>query len=140
MDPIFVPTKQQVMHALLLKGSVFVHVNGKADGVVVPQYLTGQSQIVLQIGLNMPVPILDLSYDGDKISGVLSFKGVKHFVSVPYTAVFALVGENNMGVQYLDCAPKEVLDLVAAEQKKAEEPASNVVHVDFAARRKKKLS
>ena len=62
------PPKKDVALALLESSTVFVHLDPRAEGVTVPPWFKKQPQLVLQIGLNMPVPILDLSLDGDGVS------------------------------------------------------------------------
>ena len=51
------PPKKEVALALLERQSVSVHLDPRATGVVVPAWFKRQPQLVLQVGLNMPVPI-----------------------------------------------------------------------------------
>ena len=54
------PPKKEVALALLERSSVYVHLDPRQPPVVVPPWFKKQPQLVLQIGLNMPVPIPDL--------------------------------------------------------------------------------
>lgn len=77
--------------------SVFVHIDPRSPGVIVPDRLKLQPQVVLQVGFDMPVPIPDLHADVEAIVATLSFKGVPFTCKVPWSAVFALVGEDAKG-------------------------------------------
>lgn len=102
------PKKLDVARALLLRGSVFVHLDPRVEQVVVPNRLCNQPQVVLQIGLDMPVPIPDLRVDGSGVYGTLSFKGVPFTCFVPWDAVFALVGEDSKGMVWPSEMPPEI--------------------------------
>jgi len=102
------PPKKDVALALLESSTVFVHLDPRADGVTVPPWFKKQPQLVLQIGLNMPVPIPDLSLDGDGVSCTLSFNRSPQFCNVPWKAIYALVGEDGRGMVWPDDVPPEV--------------------------------
>lgn len=102
------PPKKDVALALLESSTVFVHLDPRAEGVMVPPWFKKQPQLVLQIGLNMPVPIPDLSLDGDGVSCTLSFNRSPQFCSVPWKAIYALVGEDGRGMVWPDDVPPEV--------------------------------
>ena|SRR5688500_5320138 len=102
------PPKKDVALALLESSTVFVHLDPRADGVMVPPWFKKQPQLVLQIGLNMPVPIPDLSLDGDGVSCTLSFNRSPQFCNVPWKAIYALVGEDGRGMVWPDDVPPEV--------------------------------
>src|SRR5262245_9925980 len=57
------PSKKEQLNKLLERGSVFVHLDPRREGVVVPAWLTKKPQLVLQLGLNFPIPIRDLEID-----------------------------------------------------------------------------
>lgn len=109
------PAKLDVFRALLLKGSVFVHLDAR-DEVMVPYHLQGQEQVVIQVGLDMPVPIPDLEYNTGGVSGTLSFKGKPFHVIVPWDSVFAIVGEDTKGMVWYDDMPKALRDREEAEK------------------------
>ena len=103
-----VPPKKDVASALLLRGSVFVHLDPRLDGVRVPDWLRQQPQLVLQIGLDMPIPIPDLRVDADGVYGTLSFQQRPFVCSVQWKAVFALVGEDGRGMVWPEDLPAEI--------------------------------
>jgi stringent starvation protein B len=121
-NPMSLPAKKDVARALLLRGSVFVHLDPRKEGVSVPTRLRLQSQVVLQVGLDMPVPIPDLSINDSGVYGTLSFKGVPFTCSIPWSAVFALVGDDAKGMVWSTEMPAEIAAEVEKEQakKKAE--------------------
>lgn len=102
------PPKKDVALALLESSTVYVHLDPRAQGVTVPPWFKKQPQLVLQIGLNMPVPIPDLSLDGEGVSCTLSFNRSPQFCSVPWKAIYALVGEDGRGMVWPDDVPPEV--------------------------------
>ena len=67
------PPKKEVAIALLEGPSMFVHLDPRRQGVVVPKHFMANPQLVLQIGLNMVIPIPDLVVDDDGITCTLSF-------------------------------------------------------------------
>jgi stringent starvation protein B len=114
------PPKKDVANALLKGPSVFVHLDPRRDGVVVPKWFKQQPQLVLQIGLNMAVPIPDLEVSDDGISCTLSFNRSPFWCVAPWKAIYALVGEDGRGMIWPDDVPAEL----AAQ---AQRPALKVV-------------
>jgi stringent starvation protein B len=105
------PPKKEVALALLERCSdrgIFVHLDPRQPTVVVPPWYKKQPQLVLQIGLNMPVPIPDLRLDEEGLSCTLSFNRSPFFCSVPWASVFAMVGEDGRGMVWPDDVPAEV--------------------------------
>lgn len=112
------PAKKDVARALLLRGSVFIHLDPRRPSVLIPARLRLQQQVVLQIGLDMPVPIPDLRIDEEGVYGTLSFKGVPFTCFVPWSAVFALVGEDAKGMVWPAEMPSEIAAEVERETRK----------------------
>ena len=88
------PAKIEVARYLLSQGSLFVHLDPRMDGVVVPKWYRAEPQLVLQIGFDMPVPIPDLQVDSEGIYGTLSFNRSPFTCNVQWDAVFALAGDD----------------------------------------------
>jgi stringent starvation protein B len=106
MHPL--PPKKEVALALLERSSVHVHLDPRASGVVVPAWFKKQPQLVLQVGLNMPVPIPDLRVDDDGLSCTLSFNRSPFYCVVPWSTVYAMVGDDGRGMVWPDDVPPEV--------------------------------
>lgn len=102
------PPKKDVALALLERASVFVHLDPRAEAVVVPPWLKKQPQLVLQIGLNMAVKIPDLEVGEEAVCCTLSFSRRPHYCYVPWGAVYALVGEDGRGMVWPEDIPPEV--------------------------------
>ncbi len=85
-----------------------MHLDPRQAGVLVPTRLRLQAQVVLQVGLDMPVPIPDLRIDEEGVYGTLSFKGVPFTCFVPWKAVFALVGDDAKGMVWATEMPAEI--------------------------------
>lgn len=124
------PAKKDVARALLLRGSVFVHLDPRRPGVLVPARLRSQAQVVLQVGLDMPVPIPDLRVDEEGMFGTLSFKGIPFTCFVPWGAVFALVGEDAKGMVWSKEMPQEVASALVRESRRDASARAELVRLD----------
>jgi hypothetical protein len=110
------PPKKDVALALLERASVFVHLDPRMEPVEVPPWLKGQPQLILQIGLNLAVDIPDLEVNETGIACTLSFSRRPHYCRVPWTAVYALVGEDGRGMVWPADSPAEVAAQAAPVQ------------------------
>jgi stringent starvation protein B len=102
------PPKKEVALALLERSSVHVHLDPREAGVVVPPWFKRQPQLVLQVGLNLPVPIPDLRLDDEGMSCTLSFNRSPFYCVVPWVSVFAMVGDDGRGMVWPDQVPPEI--------------------------------
>ncbi len=114
------PSKIEVARALLAKGTLFLHVDPQRGGVDVPPWLRKQVQVVLQIGLDMPVPIPDLHLDEAGVFATLSFNRSPYTCVVPWSAVFAVVGDAGQGMVWADDMPAEIAAEVEREARRRE--------------------
>jgi hypothetical protein len=128
MQPTRLPKKKDVALALLEQASVFVHLDPRTDKVFVPPWFKRQPQLVLQIGLNMAIPIPDLEVDDVGLSCTLSFNRSPHKCQIPWSAVFALVGDNGRGMVWPDDVPPEVA-AEAEKQAKAQQAKAKMAAV-----------
>ncbi len=129
MPPTRLPRKKDVALALLEQSSVFVHLDPRAERVSVPPWFKKQAQLVLQIGLNMAIPIPDLQVDEEGLSCTLSFNRSPHYCVVPWGSVYALVGEDGRGMVWPDDVPPEV----AAQMQQKAAPKAKLAAVGQAA-------
>jgi hypothetical protein len=102
------PPKKEVALALLEESSMFIHLDPRRPDVLVPRGFMGQPQLVLQVGLNMAIPIPDLKLDEGGISCTLSFNRSPFWCRIPWTAIYALVGEDGRGGVWPDDVPPEI--------------------------------
>jgi stringent starvation protein B len=111
------PSKRDVCVALLDTSSVFVHLDPRKEGVVVPPWFKRQPQLVLQVGYQMAVPIPDLTVGDDALTGTLSFSRSPFLCSIPWSSVFALVsGETGRGMVWPPDVPPEVASQLQAQK------------------------
>jgi len=113
------PPKKEVALALIERSDLFVHLDPRIDGVVVPTWFRKQPELVLRVGLNMAVPIPDLRFDDDSITCTLSFNRQPFYCVLPWVAVFGLRGEDGMGLIWPEDVPREVRDGGSAKPKEA---------------------
>ena len=109
------PPKIEVARYLLAQGSLFVHLDPRMEGVVVPKWYRSEPQLVLQIGFDMPVPIPDLQVDAEGIYGTLSFNRSPFTCNVQWDAVFALAGDDGRGMVWPDSMPEEISQAMERE-------------------------
>jgi len=102
------PPKDEVLLELLRHGSVFVHLDPRLEGVVVPPWLAEQPQLVLQLGYDLPIPIDDLAVDAQGWRATLSFNRSPFLCTVPWAAVFAVVDEEGRGMLWPESLPEEL--------------------------------
>jgi hypothetical protein len=102
------PPKKEVALALLEESSMFIHLDPRRPDVSVPRGFLSQAQLVLQVGLNMAIPIPDLKVDDFGISCTLSFNRSPFWCQLPWTAIYALVGEDGRGGVWADDVPPEI--------------------------------
>ena len=107
-DATPLPLKKDVALALLDGPSMLVHLDPRRPGVVVPKWFKNQPSLVLQLGLNLAVPIVDLEVTDDGISCTLSFNRAPFWCDLPWAAVYALVGEDRRGMIWPDDVPSEI--------------------------------
>src|SRR5690349_9386027 len=102
------PPKKDVALALLQGPSLFIHLDPRKPEVIVPLHFKKQAQLVLQVGLNMAVPIPDLQVDDEGVTCTLSFNRSPFWCRLPWTAIYALVGDDKRGMIWPDEVPAEV--------------------------------
>lgn len=102
------PNKKDVAVALLQSSaSVFIHLDPRRERVAVPPQFRRQAHLILEIGLNMPVPIHDLEVDDDGISCTLSFNRTPQWCRMPWPSVFAIVGQDQRGMVWPEDVPQD---------------------------------
>lgn len=114
MTDAMLPPKKDVAMALLKGPSVYVHLDPRQDSVIVPKWFKKQPQLVLQVGMNMAVPIQDLELGEEGITCTLSFNRSPFWCCMPWSAIYALVGEDGRGMIWPEDVPAEL----AAKQQK----------------------
>ncbi|MBI5513529.1 MAG: hypothetical protein HY909_07145 [Deltaproteobacteria bacterium] len=102
-------SKRELLHHLLELGSVFLHLDPRRAGVVVPSWLAVKPQLVLQLGLNFAIPIPDLEIDDEGVRCTLSFNRAPFHCVLPWDAVYALVAEDGQVSVWHEDLPLELV-------------------------------
>lgn len=102
------PSKPQAFLALLQEGRPSLHLDARRAGVVVPAHLKGDSHLVLQYGIDLPIPITDLTVDDTGVRATLSFARTPHQTFVPWSAVYVITIDDTRGVLYPEDVPSDV--------------------------------
>jgi len=82
--------KEFLLHALG-HGEALVALDPRIEGVLVPESLRTEQEILLHLGMAMRIPIRDLVVNDDGLSCTLSYDGAPFFSRVPWSAVHAIV-------------------------------------------------
>ncbi|HEY1956475.1 MAG TPA: ClpXP protease specificity-enhancing factor SspB [Polyangiaceae bacterium] len=113
------PSKKDVLLGLLEKTSVLMHLDARREDVQVPRHLKTNPQLILQLGLNLAVPIRDLDVGDDGVRCTLSFSRTPFFCVLPYPAIFAMVSEDGgRAMVWPEDVPAEVARAAEAEARK----------------------
>jgi len=111
------PKKKDVAMALLQGPSIFIHLDPRKPEVMVPLQFKKQPQLVLQVGLNMAISIPDLKVDDEGVTCTLSFNRRPFWCRLPWTAIYALVGEALEGEEMKGMLwPEDVPAEIAAQR------------------------
>lgn len=125
MTPTDRPSKQEAFTAFLQDGWVTVYIDARRPGVSVPDHLRNEARLVLQYGLNMPVPVEDLEVTEGGVKATLSFARQPHKTLIPWTAIYVIACTDGRGVLYQEDVPPELLVAAHGAQEDrdgAEEP------------------
>ncbi|MEE8385943.1 MAG: ClpXP protease specificity-enhancing factor SspB [Dehalococcoidia bacterium] len=109
LDPQRLVEKQSCLHELLrTHQSVFVNIDTRRPGVLLPPPLLDRPRVALQLGLNLPTPIPDLHINEIGWRATLSFGGVPARCIVPWKAVYLIAGDGSGygGFWPADCPPE----------------------------------
>lgn len=112
------PPKRDVFMELVQSESLYLHVDARPLDVVVPLPFKLKPQLVLQVGLNMPVPIPDLQGDDWGVTATLSFSRQPFTCRLPWHAIYAMVSTDGRGMVW----PNDVPDEVAAQMGVRKDP------------------
>lgn len=83
--------KRKALEDLLEEHWVFVGIDPRTEGLVVPIHLKKKDRLVLQLGHNMPIPMRDFVMNEEGFTVTLSFDRTPFSCWVPWEAVKALL-------------------------------------------------
>ena len=101
--------------------SVYVHIDSRFAGVVLPKEFMGRPQVALQLGSNLIIPMQDFSMNALGWSVVLSFTRTAFRCQVPWGAVYLIVGDSGIGASWPNDTPTEAV-VRRTEEKAATAP------------------
>lgn len=115
------PEKKQRLLDALDQGLVMIHLDARRPGVLVPEPLSGEFHLRLNLSYRFDPP--DLSVGEWGVRCTLSFGGKRFKVAVPWSALFAITSHVTQEFwMYPDDMPPEVIQQsLAAAQKAAED-------------------
>lgn len=109
MTPTDRPSKQEAFLAFLKDGWVTVYIDARLPGVAVPDHLRTETRLVLQYGLNMPVPVEDLEVTDEGVKATLSFSRTPWQTMIPWAAIYVIACTDGRGVLFQEDVPPELM-------------------------------
>jgi stringent starvation protein B len=100
---------------LVTQASFMVHfaqVDTEEHRLVIPRHLWMNDSVVFEIGNDLPTPIPDLEMNDLGFTATLSFRGKPFRCSVPWEAVYAIVGKDMRGRVWGEDMPPTVKDTI----------------------------
>ncbi len=110
------PSKKDMLLDFL-KTSVRIHLDARHETVLVPKHLKANPQLILELGVH--VPIRDLDVGDDDLRCTLSFGRSEFYCVIPYRAVFAMVTDDGgRAMVWPEDVPPEVAREAEAEARR----------------------
>jgi len=107
-----VATKRQTLEFLLEQGIVFVQLDPRVEGVVVPDHLRAHVPLGLNLSRNFHLETFEIDDDGVRAS--LSFKGVRSICVLPWSAVFSMSADEK-AYFFEDALPPDLAQATGAQ-------------------------
>lgn len=112
--------KHERLQAALERGMAMIHLDARCAGVRVPEHLSREAHLRLNLSYKFDPPDLNLGALG--LRATLSFSGRRFLVQVPWSAVFAITSHTTQEFWlYPEDMPTEVLERA---NEAASEPAA----------------
>ncbi len=108
--------KKHIFDTLLAEGQVYVHLDPRREGVVVPPDLKDGPMLTLVFGRDLPIPIPDLEVDQEAVTGTLSFNRTPFWCKIPWRAIYALSTEDGRALVWPDDLPQDIQIRIGAAQ------------------------
>lgn len=106
---IMMITKKQAIHAgLATSFKTGLMIDTRHPDVSVPERFGGMHNLVLEIGLALPIPIPDLQVTDQSVSCTLSFGSEKYHCVIPLSAVYMVTYGDQRLLWLLDAPPEMV--------------------------------
>ena len=104
------PQKTTAFLSLVRRAWTSLHIDARRPGVVVPSDVRSERHLVLQYGLDLPVPIPDLQVNEHEVRATLSISGHQEMTVIPWTAVYAVApsSDSENAVVYDEDVPADV--------------------------------
>lgn len=101
--------KHELAKKILASSALYLELDARKPGVVVPPGYEKAGRLVLIVGYNLPQPIPDLVVDATGVSGQLLFKGKRFSVHVPWDALYGLMNQDDDLSRWLEDVPADVI-------------------------------
>lgn len=116
------PSKKEVIQALLERAEARVHLDGRREGVILPDHLRGDGHVRLDYGYGFSPPIPDLVIDDQGIHATLSFRRVPFRTFVPWSSIYLIADFDGNGAVWQEDLPKDLVDETETEGLPPREP------------------
>src|SRR5262245_16882588 len=100
--------KRAFFEERLAGGSAFLHLDARRPGVRLPEAFSEDPHVVLQYGWALKIPIPDLTITDWGVRATLSFQRTPFATAVPWSAIFAVHGEDGQFSVWQEDVPRDV--------------------------------
>ena len=122
--------KPRFVEQALPRTSVFLHLDPRRPGVVVPEHLRALPGVTLQVGhIGMLIPMPDLAVDAEGVRATLSFSRQPHACVLPWSAIYALVTDTGESLHFEGEVPPDLAPAHHAECSFCLAARANVNHL-----------
>lgn len=101
--------KHELAKKILASGALYLELDARKPGVVVPPGYQQAGRLVLIVGYDLPQPIPDLAVDAAGVSGQLLFKMKRFSVQLPWDAVYGLMNQDDDLSRWSEDVPADVI-------------------------------
>ena len=114
-----VSRKRSRLEEMLSEGRVQVHLDSTVEGVVLPEYLIGQPQVILNLSYAFRPEVFVIDDEGVQIT--LSFRGQKFLCVLPWPCMYVMQSLNTNGTVagesaiFIESFPLALIEQVSEE-------------------------
>ena len=110
------PNKKDILLDILERSTAYLQIDGRAAGVVLPEHLRANPSVILQVGYQMAIPIVDLKLDDEGWRGTLSFARSPFHCQVPWSAVYGVADDEGQALIFREDVPADLGGFVTAAE------------------------
>ena len=105
--------KIEMLKTWLASGMIMIHFDGRHDGAILPESLTKDAHVRLNLSYRFDPPDLELGENG--VGGTLTFPSGQLWCFIPYASIFGVTSHVSKHFHFFEeSAPAEILGKLTA--------------------------